>query len=185
MFHLQGQHFEAKDKYPHGCGFDTFTVNSYNNPHLSKSMIQEIADYDNATRYNDNVFRKITEIFKDRVAVLVYVSDHGEEVYDYREFIGRTHEEMKSNEALKYQYDVPLVVWFSDKYIQRRSDVVESLKTNANKRVMIDGLSHLLLGLGCINTSYYDSSCDLSSKDYMEKTRIVQNTIDYDVQMSK
>lgn len=183
IFHLQGQHFEAKDKYPHGKGFDVFTVGSYTKPQLSKSMLQEVADYDNATRYNDYVVMKIADMFKDRPAVIVYLSDHGEEVYDYREFIGRTHEEMKTNEALKYQYDVPFVVWFSDKYLKTYIHHVESMKSNIHKRILTDDVSQLLLGLGHIRTAYYHSDRDLSSADYKEKKRIVQNTIEYDNQM--
>lgn len=184
LFHLQGQHFEAKDKYPRGDMFDIFSIDSYNRPHLTRSMKQEIADYDNATRYNDHVIRKIADTFNNREAVLVYVADHGEEVYDYRDFIGRTHEDSKSIEALKYQYDVPLVIWFSDKYIRRNSHVVTTIKSNANKRIMTDGISHLLLGLGGIRTCFYNSSSDFSTNDYKEKKRIVQNVIDYDYQMT-
>ncbi len=183
IFHLLGQHFEAKDKYPHGKGFDVFTVGSYTKPQLSKSMLQEVADYDNATRYNDYVVMKISDMFKDRPAVIVYLSDHGEEVYDYREFIGRTHEEMKTNEALKYQYDVPFVVWFSEKYLQTYIHHVESMESNIHKPFLTDDVSQLLLGLGHIRTVYYHSERDLSSADYKEKKRIVQNTIEYDYQM--
>jgi len=184
IFHLQGQHFEAKDKYPHGCGFDVFSADSYHNPQLSKGMLQEVACYDNATRYNDYVIRQISNMFKDRRAVLVYVSDHGEEVYDYRQFIGRTHEENKTGDALKYQYDVPFVIWFSEKYMSENAEVVEALRRNTHKRILTDDISHLLLGLGCIKSSYYNPTRDLSSDGYREKRRIVQNTIDYDRRMS-
>ena len=67
IFHLQGQHFEAKDRYPANKGFDVFKYRHYTRPDLSDRMKEEIAEYDNATLYNDYVLNIILESFKKRI----------------------------------------------------------------------------------------------------------------------
>ena len=55
LFHLQGQHINAATRYPHNEEFTKFTVDSVqrNEKYLTKEKKQRIADYDNATCYND------------------------------------------------------------------------------------------------------------------------------------
>ena len=40
-----------------------------------------IADYDNATLYNDIVLSKIVDLFRQQEAIVIYLSDHGEDCY--------------------------------------------------------------------------------------------------------
>ena len=53
-----------------------------------------MAHYDNATRWNDEVVDRILSNFANEDAVVVYFSDHGEEVYDGSiSLYGRIHDE--------------------------------------------------------------------------------------------
>ena len=38
------------------------------------------------TLYNDYVLKNIIDLFRDKNTVVLYFSDHGEEIYDYRDF---------------------------------------------------------------------------------------------------
>ena len=183
IFHLQGQHFDSKDRYPHNKGYNMFSYDSYNKPDLSEGMRQYIADYDNATLYNDYVNNKIVELFNDRNAIIVFLSDHGEEVYDYRDFQGRTHEINKSRDALKYQYEIPFFVWFSNLFMIKNPQIVNRIKYSSHKKFMIDNVSQFLMGLAKIRTIYYKPDRDVLSESCCERKRIVQNCIDYDKQM--
>ena len=60
--------------------------------HLSLSDEQRsvVADYLNATFYNDFIVDSIIRMFSDRNAIVIYFSDHGEEVYNFRMQQGRT-----------------------------------------------------------------------------------------------
>lgn len=184
IFHLQGQHFEAKDRFPANKGFDFFKPGQYYRPDLSDGMKEEIAEYDNATLYNDFVLYKIVNLFKNRNAVVIILSDHGEEVYDYRCFLGRTHEDEKSDEALKYQYEVPFLIWMSDEFIDRNSLIFDDLKGCIHKNLMIDNVSQLLMRLGGLKCSYYKAHRDPLSDHFIAGPRLVNNRIDYDYQMN-
>jgi glucan phosphoethanolaminetransferase (alkaline phosphatase superfamily) len=180
IFHLLGQHVLASDRYPKKSGFDVFNVDSVDREKLTISEKEYISDYDNATLYNDYVIERIISKFRKRNCILIYFSDHGEEVYDYREVAGRTHEYKKNKLIMKYQYEIPFVVWCSNTYKRQHADIIKRLYESKDKPFMIDNVSQFLLDIGNINSIYYDSSCDIISPDYKCRLRTVQDAYDFD-----
>ena len=79
IFHLLGQHFQ----YSLRCksNMRKFGIKDYKRMDLTDKEKQTIADYDNATLYNDFVLNKIVEQFRNKDAIIVYLSDHGEDCY--------------------------------------------------------------------------------------------------------
>lgn len=181
MFHLMGQHVEFKDRYPHGTVFDYFTADSVHRkePYLDASKRQQIAHYDNATRYNDYVMRQIISLFADKNAVVIYFSDHGEEVYDYRDSEGRRRGEFDQN-LLKYQFEVPFVIWCSELFNARHAELCLQIAAAVHRPMMTDNVCHLLLTLAGIETPIYKSARDVLSADYSCPRRIIEDKVDYD-----
>ena len=186
LFHLQGQHIDASTRFPHTAVFTKFTVDSIsrNDKYLTREKKQRIADYDNATYYNDWVVKQIIDLFRDSNTILIYLSDHGDEVYDYRDQFGREFGTF-TKEKLKYQFEVPFMVWCSDMYKERHPEIVESLSKSVNKPFMIDKVCHLLFHIGGIQTSYYKADVDLLNDDYKSGKRIVNTVHDYDQIMAE
>ena len=180
IFHLLGQHSIAADRYPHKKEFCLFNVDSVHQASLNINEKKYVCHYDNATIYNDYVIKHIIDIFRNTNSVIVYFSDHGEEVYDYRHIFGRTHELKKNRNIMKYQYEIPFVIWCSNKYKAQNKDIIGMIEKSLNKPYMTDNVSHLLFILGHIHTQYYNSQCDLLSPQYKCKKRIVQDHYDYD-----
>ena len=181
MFHLLGQHFKADMRFPHTKEFIHFTTDSIkrNETWLNKEKLQLIADYENATYYNDFVLGQILNVFRDKNAVLIYVSDHGEEVYDYRDHLGRTYGKIDKLQ-LTYQYDIPFVIWCSDKFKQKYHDVVTAINESTNKPFMSDNICQLFFHLGRIQTNFYHEDRDLLSPMYKcEKRLISESEIEY------
>ena len=178
ILHLMGQHIGAKYRYPQDYG--KFSINDYTSRKLNVEQKQLVAEYDNATLYNDSILGELFDMFKERDAVLVYFSDHGEEVFDYREVIGRTHEENKSKDNLKYQYDVPFIIWCSKSYADKNQNVINQIRKAKDIPFMTDLIGQMLLGLGEISTKYYYQERDLLNNHYSPFKRIVQGSIDYD-----
>ena len=183
VFHLLGQHFVFKDRYPKD--FKYYNVDSTafrNDTWLTKQMREEIANYDNATRYNDKVLKKIMDYYRNDNMVLIYFSDHGEEVYDYRASIGRDAFEYGDNfkEGLHWQYDVPFMVWCSRKYMTLYPENIRALRIARERPLSLDNTCHLLFHLSGLNTSYYKTSRDILSKDYAQPLRLINDKIDYD-----
>lgn len=172
ILHLKGQHIYAAYDFPHER-FSVFQPSDYL-PHkisIDVRQVQELADYDNATLFNDYVVSSIIRWYERRNAVVVYLSDHGEEVYDYREFLGRSHGDNPTPEVIKYQYQVPFMIYVSDTYKKSNPQVVERIAGAQDRKYMSDDLPHMLLGLSGISTDWYDARRDILSHDF-DTTRL-------------
>ena len=158
----------------------------YENECYFLEMREIIAHYDNATRYNDDVIRQLVSMYQDQNTVMVYLSDHGEEVYDYRDNYGRDDWSMgnEPQQVLRYQYMVPMVVWCSDKYLTLHPEMAELLKQSADKPFMLDNTCHLLFRLANLLTPYYNNRRDILSPDYKCPKRIINDQFDYDEVMA-
>lgn len=161
MFHLQGQHLRAEDHYPQTAEFQKFTVDSIKRTEIwmTDEKKQEIAHYDNCTLYNDSVIAQIISVFRDQSSVLVYLSDHGENVYDIGDCVGRLYD-------IPYFYEIPFMIWCSDKYKNQHGDIVDSIQKSVDKPLMSDNLCHLLMRLGGVKSVYYHESRDVLSSQY-------------------
>ena len=159
VFHLLGQHVGYSDRYPKEEAY--FTPGDIPRQDLTRQQRQVVADYDNATRYNDRVVDAILARFADRDAIAVYLSDHGEEVYDYRDFFCRSHGLPLTPEVCKYQFEIPFMIWMSDSYRRNRPDVAAQVAGSLDRPFSSDDLSHLLLDLAGIRCRWYDPTRSL------------------------
>lgn len=178
IFHLQGQHFLTKTRYPHQKEFQRFTIDSI---HRSESWMtnekrQEIAHYDNCTLYNDSIIAQIISIFKSRPSVMIYFSDHGENVYDIGDCMGRRLESPQS-------YEIPFFVWCSDKYIEQYPEMVNIIRKSVDKPLMTDNLCHLLMRVGGVKSTFYHEDRDILSSRYKCPPRIISDKMNYDILM--
>ena len=168
MIHLMGQHFEAGKRFPHQS-FSVFQEKDVPNRavYMTEEKRQEVADYDNATLYNDYVLKKVMDLFREEPTVMISFSDHGEEIYDYRDSKGRADAENQTERMYwKYQYQIPFTIWCSDKYIERNPEQIKAIKNSIDKSWMTDDLCHLVFRIGGITTSYYKRERDVLDSLY-------------------
>ena len=185
VFHLMGQHTLPLWRYPENDKNAIFTADSIQRADLNDYERQYIAEYDNATRYNDFVIGNIIQYYSQRNAVILYLSDHGDEVYDYRDVVGRTHEPVKQKQALKYQYEIPMILWCSDQFMNTHPTIMENVRRAILRPFSSDNVPQLLMGLSGIRSSFYEPKKDVLSNQYECGIRIVQNTTDYDAVMKE
>lgn len=175
IIHLFGQHYLYKERYPEE--FRTFTADDYDKERWSNGQRDVIAHYDNATIYNDYVLNSIIEKFKDKDCCIIYISDHGEEVYDIRDFVG--HGSAPHSPDISYQVRVPMYVWFSPTF--SRPDVVNRLKELTDKPLITSFIPHTLLDLAGIRTEHFDATRSIVNSQYDgNRHRITVDDIDFD-----
>lgn len=178
ILHLQGQHYAYENRYPNT--FKKFTSADYDEKKWSESQRGIIAHYDNATLYNDYVINKLIDKCRDKNVCLIYFSDHGEEVYDARDYMG--HGDIsKTKELLDYQVRIPFMMWVSKKFELENKELIYKIKQNINTPITTNDISHVLLGLGNIDCVYYKQNRDFLNEKYNKsKHRITLNSVDYD-----
>ena len=178
MIHLIGQHFAYYNRIPHDSSrFHYLNADSIKNNSFGLSSQQIIADYDNATRYNDYVLGLILNYYQTKDAVLIYLPDHGEEVYDYRNKFGRSWEKPIPHEVLKYQYEIPLIIWCSEKYKNSNPIIIDNIRNSLNKSFSSDNICHLLFSLAKIKTTYYKPERDLLNPLYKSPQRVINDIL--------
>ena len=182
IFHLMGQHVHPVGRYPKKCGFDVFTADSVHRDDkwLTADKRKYISQYDNATLYNDEVMKRIFDLWRDKNTVVVYFSDHGDEAYDWRDHIGRGNVRGPDSSLFHSDNDVPFMVWCSDTYISRHPALVQQLRSASSRKGMTHDVGNLLLRLAGISTPYYLPQRDISSPSYQPMPRIVYDKYDYD-----
>ena len=178
MFHLLGQHISFGERYPKGGQFEFFSKDSVKRtePWMTDEKRQDIAHFDNATLYHDFVISKLFKYFRDTPTIMIYLSDHGEEVYDYRNNMGRKFDNNRiSANMVEYQFKVPFFIWMSDKYKVDHSELLEQIKLCKDRPFVTDITFNMLFGLAGIKTNYYNEQQDLLHKNFTTPKRLLMN----------
>ena len=182
IFHLMGQHVSYRIRCPNSkkrWGADCYP----NDMDMPAKRRKIMADYDNAVWYNDSVVNQIIERFKKEDAIIIYMPDHGEEVFGpgARHFCGRMHDAVITKRLADEEFRIPMWIYCTPKYRKNHPEVFKAIKRAKGKKYMTDATSHLLLGLAGIHSKYYRPEYDLLSPQYnANRKRIIKNTVDYD-----
>ena len=182
IFHLMGMHVTYRIRCPNRM--KKWGVGEYpNDTDIPTKRRKVLADYDNSVWYNDSVVNQIVERFKNDEAIVIYLPDHGEEVFGpgARHFFGRMHDAVINKRLADEEFRIPMWIYTTPLYASKHPDIVAAIKKAAPKKYMTDALSHLLMGLAGIHTPYYNPRYDLLSTEYDEKRpRLLKNKTDYD-----
>lgn len=178
VIHLWGQHYTYKDRYP--SNFNRFDSSQYDNKYTEYQR-QQMADYDNACLYNDNVINSIIQKFKDQYCCIFYFSDHGEEIYELRDYMG--HGDGGTSPDIRYQTNVPLLVWVSEKY---KEDYIQMFKRAIHYPISMDDIGHTILDAAGLRCKDFRENRSIINPNYnTQRQRIVMHSIDYDKTVKK
>lgn len=183
IFHLMGQHTSYNARYPHTPEWEVWTTGDLPGataPYLDARRRGIMLDYARATRYNDYVLASVIEHYRDRDAVVVMLSDHGEEVFDYRDFMERDHDPVKTAQMVRYENGIPLMVWCSPVYRERHPDRAAAVAGAAGRPWMSDGLGQMMLWLALVDSHWNDSTRNVLHPSYRPSKRLIYDKIDYD-----
>ncbi|HAE25313.1 MAG TPA: hypothetical protein DCG33_08225 [Prevotellaceae bacterium] len=179
IFSLLGQHVGYKDRFPQS--FSIFSTNSYRREDLSQKEIQIIADYDNATLYNDYVIDLIIREFENEDAIVIYMPDHGDECYDGIRTFGRLHQDYITPQIANNEYKIPFWIWCSPLYVKNHQEIVSLIQKSTQRPFYSDDLPHLLLFLGGISQKDYRPQRNIISPEYDElRLRLLRKNINFD-----
>jgi heptose-I-phosphate ethanolaminephosphotransferase len=175
VLHLMGSHTSYSKRYP--ASFDHFV--EYDSP-----KAKHINQYDNSVLYNDyivdsllTIIRSYAEKNNDAICNAIYLSDHGEDVYDVNNDAGHYY----SGSMPKPNVEIPFVVWLSPKYQQTDSAKVQTILSNTNAPYVSDDLFHSVIDLNDIQCEYYEKQRSLFNAEFNAKRkRILEDGYDYD-----
>lgn len=189
IFHLIGTHMAYANRYDENnkniryfelnelksVGLDTYP----NGDEISNKGLKEKLHYINATAYNDYVVSEIFKFYKDENAIVFYISDHADEVYDFREHKGHD----SGPNASRYMIEIPFIIYTSDKFKSKYPNIIEKIKNAQNKPLMSDDFIHGFMDiLGITSRDFELSRSIFSDKFDANRTRIFSEK-DYDKEL--
>ena len=180
ILHLMGSHLMYKSRYPQKTR-KYLTAKMYNRPELTNKQRMILADYDNSLRYNDSIVTTVTQRFMDKDAVVIYMPDHGEEMFDEKPYTyGRNHSANINKRLARYEMEIPFWIWGSPRYRENHPYGWQAIQNAKDRPMMVDALPHLLLYLAGISTPLYRADLNIISSEYNQKRpRILKGVTDY------
>lgn len=154
VVHLMGAHEDFKRRYP--ASFARFTAADETGGAKEDAASRQIrAEYDNAVLYDDHIVDAIIQRVEDQDAVVIFLSDHGEEVNDVRELVGH------GDESSSWQHDVPMVIWTSTKFRANHAEDVRRIQVAKDHAWQSDEMVHTVLDLLKICVPQYEKEKSL------------------------
>lgn len=175
VFHLLGSHSWYADRFPKSFAKFKPSDLSFSNLHVSNDRDKQIvADYVNSLYYNDFVLNGIFNLFKDKDAIVFYLSDHAQDIFES----GPTYGHRCSKAGL----EIPFMIYISDIFKEKHPEKVKLIKNALNKPFMSDDLIHSLLPLVGIHTKDEIESKNLFSPkfDAQRKRAVCYGSMNYD-----
>ena len=161
VLHMLGTHGKYAQRYPKE--FSKFSVEDEigANEEIKKTR----AEYDNAVLFNDYIVNEIIKRLENKNAIVIYISDHGDDVYDEKDFAG--HEEANGS---RYMIEIPMIIWTSKQFKSTYPELEKKFNGSLNKPFMTDDMIHLILDMLKIETEDYNPALSLINDNY-DKSR--------------
>ena len=181
ILHLMGSHVDYRARYPKQRQY--FSPSMYQRPELTDKQRRILSEYDNSLRYNDSILWAVTQRFADKDAVVIYVPDHAEEIFDGKPYIyGRMHGANIDYRLARNEMEIPFWIWGSPRYIERHPYGWKAIQAAKDRPLMTDVLPHLLLYLGGISTPLYHPELNVITPEYnTRRPRILKGVTDYNM----
>lgn len=161
--HLMGTHTAYERRYP--IEYALFSEkDEKKGADVKQKKVR--AYYDNAVLYNDYVLNTIINMFAQRDAIVIYVSDHADEVYEDRDFVGHTE-----SMGTTHMIEVPLLIWTSQSFRSKRPELTSRIESAVNRPFMTDDMIHVILDIMQIETEDYAPSKSVINDGFMVTKR--------------
>ena len=140
VIHLMGSHPAFRDRYPEA--FDIFKEADY--PDRIESQRPFFATYDNSLLYTDYIISRIFEAFKEKEAVIIYLSDHGLDFFmSYDDYCA--HAVSSSSPSARFAREVPFLIYTSDTYREHFPTVCERIRMSTDREYRTDSLIYTVM----------------------------------------
>ena len=179
IYHLMGQHIYYETRFPKDRRH--FTAADYNRHDLSEQRQNVLADYDNATAYNDSVVDQIIHRYEQQDAVVIYMPDHAEEALNPpRPMYGRLHSVEIDRRLAREEFEIPFWIWCSPQNREHHPELYAAVKAARQRPFMTDNLPHLLFSIAGLHCKDYRADYDPLSPQYnSRRPRLLKNQVDY------
>lgn len=169
VVHTYGSHFNYSERYPADKAYykpDNVTSATVENRNIL------INAYDNTIRATDEFLYNLIELIdkQDAISSVLYVSDHGEDIYDDERNLFLHSSPIPSINQLH----VPMLIWTSKKYNNGFPEKLDILRRNTICETATNlTVFHTVLDMAGISTSYKKDCYALSNASFEPSEEIL------------
>ena len=167
--HLNGTHSPYSYCYP--AEFEKFTAADEDK--TTEKAKEITAEYDNSVLYNDFVMDEIFKRFEDKNALIIYISDHGQEICENgSNFAGHSDEKFENRSMI----EIPMLIWTSKSFREMYPEKIDALKNSVDNPYRTDLIIHTILDLMDIQTESFDATKSIVNEKFDKfRPRIYNN----------
>lgn len=156
-YHLMGQHFPASERY---SGRNRITLEQVGRLHhnLTGDELRQVYEYDNATAYNDSIVGAIIDQWSTTPTIVVYFSDHGEDLPDLGDVSARNVQRPDDPDWVDRQFHIPFMIWTSKSFRDKYPERTKMIREAAHRPLSIDTVGQFILNLCGIDLPPYAES---------------------------
>lgn len=166
FLNLMGSHVMYDDRYPRD--FARFTnAEGMTSPWVELPEVRDIINhYDNSILYTDFILEQIIRQLENVPnSVLIYLSDHGQDVFDVGQRFGHT----LSNDC---GFEIPFILWLSPSFTAWRGGEVKFWKGCTDRPAMSDSLGFLIADLLDIQVKSANRVLSPLSREWAPQVRV-------------
>ena len=148
IVHMAGSHAEYNKRYP--SSFSKFKNVDYNisHTHLSSDSKRILSEYDNSVFYNDSVVYELMRDFEQESTIVIYLSDHGEDVfYSSTDFYGHL-----DNSLTQVELQIPFMVYTSPLFREKHPDLQLRIQNAVNCPYRTDSIMYSIMDIAGVET---------------------------------
>lgn len=171
FLHLMGSHTGYMARYPEK--YSRFTVQEVTEnmpkPWMNTSKAKVLSEYLNSIYYTDYILGEILNKVKEspNPSLMLYLSDHGEAVYDEDDYVGRD----------KKHVEVPFILYMNDAYRRRNPEMVETVREALDRPFSTANTIHSLITLTGTEYPLYEEAEDVLSPKFRPRKRYVDREL--------
>jgi heptose-I-phosphate ethanolaminephosphotransferase len=175
VVHLMGSHLQYENRYPTTFTQFTDTPPSAYQTQLSTRQVNSINHYDNSIRYTDHLVAQMVRLLpEDHPAALLFFSDHGEEVYDTKNFKGHGPESLSAP-----MFEIPVLLWYNTTAQRADHTIFAALRAAQHQPSMLDHIDQVISQLLGIRYAQQQPQHTLGHPSWQAHPRRVYG-LDYD-----
>lgn len=170
VLHLMGTHLTYEDRYPNS--FEKFR-DKPKTKFQSDFAFKTINAYDNAILYQDFILYSVINKIKQKRGknAVLFISDHGEEVFDSIDFFGHTE-----SKGTKTMYDIPFILWMSKDKIKEENELVFDVK----RKYSTENLIFTIADLASLKFKNFEASKSIFNHQFLVQKRFIFDNKTYD-----
>ena len=151
ILHLMGSHADYAQRYPNE--YNKFSAEDYEVawPQLSFSSRSLVAQYDNTVLYNDYVVYELMRKFDKEDAVVLYFSDHGEDVFHSSDvYCGHATEWDENHKKVVRQ--IPLMLYTTQIFREEHPVLQQRIEGAVSRPYRTDSIMYTIMDIAGVET---------------------------------